>query len=47
MFDLAPGSELLVLGDEAQGIALQRIEDAEVMLQAYGRAIEMRIDASI
>ena len=47
VFDLAPGSELLVLGDEAQGIALQRIEDAEVMLQAYGRAIEMRTDASI
>ncbi len=47
VFDLAPGSELLVLGDEAQGIALQRIEDAEVMLQAYGRAIETRTDASI
>lgn len=47
VFDLVPGSELLVLGDEAQGIALQRIEDAEVMLQAYGRAIETRTDASI
>ena len=40
IFDLTVGSELLVLGDESQGIALQKVEDAEVMLEAYGRAIE-------
>ncbi len=42
VFGLGVGSELLVLGDESQGIALQRVEDAEVMLQAYGRAIQSR-----
>lgn len=42
VFELSAGSELLVLGDESQGIALQKVEDAEVMLEAYGRAIEMR-----
>lgn len=42
VFDLTAGSELLVLGDESQGIALQKVEDAEVMLEAYGRAIEQR-----
>lgn len=42
IFDLTVGSELLVLGDESQGIALQKVEDAEVMLEAYGRAIEQR-----
>lgn len=31
-----------MLGDESQGIALQKVEDAEVMLEAYGRAIEQR-----
>lgn len=42
VFALKAGSELLVLGDESQGIALQKIEDAEVMIEAYGRAIEQR-----
>ena len=42
IFELSAGSELLVLGDESQGIALQKVEDAEVMLEAYGRAIEQR-----
>ena len=42
VFELSAGSELLVLGDESQGIALQKVEDAEVMLEAYGRAIEQR-----
>lgn len=42
IFDLTVGSELLVLGDESQGIALQKVEDAEIMLEAYGRAIEQR-----
>lgn len=42
VFDLVPGSELLVLGDESQGIALQRVQDAEAMIEAYGRAIETR-----
>ncbi len=45
IFNLHPGSELLVLGDEAQGIALQRIEDAEAMLESYGRVVnERRMD---
>lgn len=39
VFDLVPGSELLMLGDEAQGIALQRVEDALASLAAYGKAI--------
>lgn len=42
VFDLRPGSELLVLGDEAQGIALQRVEDAVAMLEGYGRALSER-----
>lgn len=42
VFDLYTGSELIVLGDETQGIALQRIEDAESMLASYGRAITER-----
>lgn len=46
IFALSAGSELLVLGDESQGIALQKIEDAEAMLEAYGRAIEERLDPS-
>lgn len=47
VFDLKAGSELLVLGDESQGIALQRVEDAEEMLESYGRAInERRSDGS-
>lgn len=40
VFGLEPGSELLVLGDESQGIALQRLGDAEAMLETYGRAID-------
>lgn len=43
VFGLGTGSELLVFGDESQGIALQRVEDAEAMLQAYGRAIQSRV----
>lgn len=39
VFDLHPGSELLVLGDESQGLALQRVEDAVAMMEHYGRAI--------
>lgn len=39
VFGLNVGSELLILGDESQGIALQRIEDAEAMLETYGRAV--------
>lgn len=39
VFDLKPGSELLMLGDEEQGIALQKAEDALAMMQAYGRAM--------
>lgn len=39
VFDLKPGSELLMLGDEEQGIALQKAEDALTMMQAYGRAM--------
>lgn len=45
IFELSAGSELLVLGDESQGIALQKVEDAEAMLEAYGRAIEMHAAA--
>lgn len=39
VFDLAPGSELLLLGDEAQGLALQKVEDALAMMESFGRAI--------
>lgn len=39
VFDLHPGSELLVLGDESQGIGLQKVEDALSMMEAFGRAI--------
>lgn len=42
VFGLHSGSELLVLGDESQGIALQRVEDAVAMLEGYGRAISAR-----
>ena len=42
IFHLSPGDELLVLGDESQGIALQRVEDALSMLEAYGRAVNQR-----
>lgn len=39
VFGLTAGSELLILGDESKGIALQRIEDAAVALEEYGRAV--------
>lgn len=39
VFGLKPGSELLMLGDEEQGIALQKAEDALAMMQAYGKAM--------
>lgn len=42
VFNLHTGSELLVLGDESQGIALQRVEDAAAMLEGYGRAMSER-----
>lgn len=42
IFELHAGSELLVLGDEAQGIALQKVEDAESMLESYGRIVNER-----
>lgn len=42
VFGLKPGSELLMLGDESQGIALQKVEDALAMMQTYGRAITSR-----
>lgn len=42
VFELHAGSELLVLGDEAQGIALQKVEDAVSMLESYGRIVNER-----
>lgn len=42
VFGLHAGSELLMLGDESQGIALQRVEDAVAALEAYGRAVSER-----
>lgn len=42
IFDLHAGSELLILGDEARGIALQKVEDAESMLESYGRIVNER-----
>lgn len=39
VFDLEPGTELLILGDESQGIGLQRVSDAEAFLESYGRAV--------
>lgn len=43
IFELHAGSELLVLGDESQGLALQRVEDAVAMLETYGRAVNERL----
>lgn len=43
VFDLRTGSELLVLGDESSGLALQRVEDAEAMIEHYGRVISTKI----
>lgn len=40
VFDLAPGSELLLLGDESQGLALQKVENALAMMESFGRAID-------
>ena len=45
VFGLHAGSELLMLGDETQGIALQRVEDAVAMLEGYGRAVSERIQS--
>lgn len=42
IFDLHAGSELLALGDEAQGLAFQKVEDAVAMLEGYARAISER-----
>lgn len=42
IFNLHAGSELLILGDETQGIALQKVEDAESMLESYGRIVNER-----
>lgn len=47
VFELVPGSELLVLGDESQGIALQRVQDAEAMMQAYARAMKTSAEESV
>lgn len=33
-----------MLGDEFQGIALQRIEDAVALLEGYRRAVSKRLD---
>lgn len=43
IFELHAGSELLVLGDESQGLALQRVEDTVAMLAVYGRAVNERL----
>lgn len=43
VFGLEAGSELLILGDESQGIALQRLEDAEARLEMFGRAVNASI----
>lgn len=43
VFGLETGAELLILGDESQGIALQRIEDAETRLEMFGRAVNTSI----
>lgn len=42
VFDLHPGSELVVLGDEAQGIALVKVEDALPAMTSFGRAVSER-----
>lgn len=42
VFNLHAGSEMLMLGDESQGIALQRVEDAVALLEGYGRAVNER-----
>lgn len=42
IFGLHAGSELLLLGDESQGLGLQRVEDAVAMLEGFSRAINER-----
>ncbi len=42
VFDIHPGTELLVLGDESQGIGMQKVEDAVAMMEQFGRAISER-----
>lgn len=42
IFGLQPGSEMLLLGDESQGLALQRVEDALALLEGYSRAVSER-----
>lgn len=42
IFGLHPGSEMLLLGDESQGLALQRVEDALALLEGYSRAVSER-----
>lgn len=39
VFDIHPGTELLVLGDESQGIGMQKVEDTVAMMEQFGRAI--------
>lgn len=39
VFGIHPGTELLVLGDESQGIGMQKIEDTVAMMEQFGRAI--------
>ena len=39
VFGLAPGSELLLLGDEDQGLALQKVEDALALMEVVARTI--------
>ncbi len=38
VFDIHPGTELLVLGDESQGIGMQKVEDTVAMMEQFGRA---------
>ncbi len=45
VFGLHAGSELLMLGDESRGIALQRVEDAVAQLERFGRAVNERASA--
>lgn len=39
VFDIHPGTELLMLGDESQGIGMQKVEDTVAMMEQFGRAI--------
>ena len=42
VFDIHPGTELLVLGDESQGIGMQKVEDTVAMMEQFGRAINVK-----